>query len=133
MIPQTIRQIFKETSRLKEKGWTYSLQVIHPLFLRAGSFILRVSLVLTGTVNHSLTLVSFVVAGTPSLFICSIFPVLLTFIFQITSAEIIPVRPKGGGGGHLFQFLGTLLRFDNFKDTFCEEKFVGLLVNFFDK
>jgi hypothetical protein len=27
MIPQTIRQIFKETSRLHEKGWTYSLQV----------------------------------------------------------------------------------------------------------
>ena len=27
MIPQTIRQIFQETGRLKEKGWTYSLQV----------------------------------------------------------------------------------------------------------
>lgn len=26
MIPQTIRQIFKETSRLKDKGWTYTLQ-----------------------------------------------------------------------------------------------------------
>ena len=36
MIPKTISQIFEVTSNLKEKGWTYSLEVS-----RAGPTVLR--------------------------------------------------------------------------------------------